>query len=81
MEASRQQLAHPLAARPPSLPERESGCVLVKRIARNATFALLLANLAGAVVTFVLGQWVVPVPNDLQDNSNLLANFVGRCAS
>jgi adenylate cyclase len=77
MEASRQQLPGPVAFSSPSLSSRESGCDLVDRIKRNATAALLLANLAGAVVTFVLGMWVVPVPNDLKDNSNLIANLVG----
>jgi adenylate cyclase len=77
VEASRQQLLEPVAVRPPSLPEREAGCDLVKRIARNATVALVLANLAGAVVTFVLGAWVVPPPRGLTTDTNLLANAIG----
>jgi adenylate cyclase len=77
MEASREKLLGPVAVRPPGLLARESGCDLVERIKRNATHALLLANLAGAVVTFALGQWVVPVPGGLQDNSNLVANVIG----
>jgi adenylate cyclase len=51
--------------------------VIVKRIVRNATVALLLANLAGAVVTFVLGAWIVPPPNGLKAVSNLEANVIG----
>jgi adenylate cyclase len=77
VEASRQQLPRPVAFPSPSLSAREPGCDLVKRIKRNATAALLLANLAGAIVTFVLGVWVVPVPKDLQSDSNLIANTVG----
>jgi adenylate cyclase len=77
VEASRQQLLQPVAARPPTAPEREAGCDLVKRITRNATVALLLANLAGAVVTFVLGAWVVPPPHGLDATTNLTANIVG----
>src|SRR5438067_5840121 len=77
LEASRQQLLGPVAVQPPSLPARESGCHLVERIKRHATHALLLANFAGGVVTFALGQWVVPVPKGLQDNSNLTANLIG----
>src|SRR4051794_37480907 len=77
VEASREKLLGPVAVRPPSLPSREPGCDLVKRIKRNATFALLLANFAGAVVTFVLGNWVVPVPKELQSDSNLVANLIG----
>jgi adenylate cyclase len=66
-----------LAARPPSLPERESGCDVVQRIKRNATVALLLANFAGAVVTFVLGQWVVPIPRGLATDANQRTNLIG----
>ena len=77
MEASRQQLLGPVAVRPPGLPAREPGCNLVRSIKRNATAALLLANFAGAVVTFVLGVWVVPPPKGLQTESNLIANVVG----
>jgi adenylate cyclase len=77
VEASGQQLLGRVAVAPPAPVERESGCVLVKRIARNATVALLLANLAGAVVTFVLGAWVVPAPNGLATDANLRANAIG----
>src|SRR3954453_4746158 len=77
VEASRQQLPRPVAFPSPSPSAREPGCDLVKRIKRNATAALLLANLAGAIVTFVLGLWVVPVPKDLQSHSNQIANIVG----
>jgi adenylate cyclase len=77
VEASRQQLLGPVAVHPPGLPTREPGCELVKRIKRNATFALIMANLAGAVVTFALGQWVVPVPKGLQTDANLRANLIG----
>ena len=81
MEASRQQLLGPMAVRPPSLPERESGCVLVKRITRHATAALLLANLAGGVVTFALGAWIVPPPHGLKPDTNLTTNIVGFAAA
>jgi adenylate cyclase len=57
--------------------EREPGCEMIKRIGRNATVALLLANLAGAVVTFVLGAWVVPAPDGLATDSNLRNNLIG----
>jgi adenylate cyclase len=77
MEASRQQLPRPVAFPSPSLSAREPGCDLVARIKRNATAALLLANFAGAVVTFVLGTWVVPVPKGLAPESNIVANLVG----
>jgi adenylate cyclase len=75
LEASRQQLFAPVAA--PAPPVRERGCDLVKRIKRNATAALLLANFAGAVVTFSLGTWALPVPKGLTRESNLVPNLIG----
>jgi adenylate cyclase len=77
VEASRQQLLGPVAVRPPGLPTREPGCELLKRIKRNVTFALVMANLAGGVVTFVLGMWVVPIPPDLETPENIRANLIG----
>ncbi|MEA2411442.1 MAG: adenylate cyclase [Thermoleophilaceae bacterium] len=77
MEASRQQLFPGIAVAPPSDRAREPGCVMIKRIARNATVALVLANLAGAVVTFVLGAWVVPAPQGLNTDANLRNNLIG----
>jgi adenylate cyclase len=76
MEASRQQLLTGMAVAPRSDREREPGCEMIKRIGRNATVALLLANLAGAIVTFVLGAWVVPAPQGLESDANLRNNAI-----
>ena len=76
MEASRQQLLGPVAL-PPGLHAREPGCDVLRRIKRNSTVALLLANLAGAIVTFVLGVWVVPVPHGLSRGAHLTPNIIG----
>src|SRR3954451_10517569 len=76
MEASRQQLLPGMAVAPRSDREREPGCEMIKRIGRNATVALLLANLAGGVLTFVLGAWVVPAPEGLELDANLRANLI-----
>src|SRR5205085_8733423 len=77
MEASREKLFGPVALPPRRRGAREPGCDIVRRIKRNATAALLLANLAGAIVTFVLGVWVVPIPHGLSRNTNLLPNVIG----
>src|SRR2546423_11562549 len=77
MEASRQQLLGPITARPPAAPEREPGSRMVARVARRATLALLLANGAGAIVTFALGAWVVPPPHGLDPSANLDTNIIG----
>jgi adenylate cyclase len=77
MEASRQQLFSGMAVGPQPAREREPGCDMVKRIARNATVALLLANLAGGVATFVLGAWVVPSPAGLENDANMRNNLIG----
>src|SRR3954469_18954535 len=77
MEASRQQLFPGMATAPLSDREREPSCELVKRIARNATVALLLANFAGGVVTFVLGAWVVPAPQGVASDANMRHNLIG----
>src|SRR5205823_1499957 len=74
---SRQQLLGGIPVRPPGSPEREPGAELLSRVARHATVALLLANLAGAVVTFVLGAWVVPPPHGLDPDTNLSTNIIG----
>jgi adenylate cyclase len=76
MEASGQQLMPGLAVAPRPDRERESGCHMIKRIGRNATVALLLANLAGAVLTFTLGAWVVPAPEGLELDANLRTNLI-----
>jgi adenylate cyclase len=75
MEASRQQLFTGIAA--PRTRERQPGCEIVKRIARNATVALILANLSGAIVTFVLGAWVVPAPPGVATDGNMRNNLIG----
>jgi adenylate cyclase len=77
VEASRQQRLQPAAVRPPAPPERVPSSELVSRIARRATVALVLANAAGALVTFVLGAWVVPAPSGLETDDNLRANVIG----
>src|SRR3954465_3387558 len=77
MEASRQQLFPGMAAAPLSDRGREPSCEIVKRIARNATVALILANLAGGVVTFTLGAWVVPAPEGLETDANMRNNLIG----
>jgi adenylate cyclase len=77
MEASRQQLPGGIAPRPPAGSEREPGGELVARVARHATVALMFANLAGAVVTFVLGAWVVPPPHGIDVSTNLDTNIIG----
>jgi adenylate cyclase len=76
LEASRQQLFGPVAL-PPGLHAREPGCDVLRRIRRNSTVALLLANTAGAIVTFVLGVWVVPIPHGLSRDAHLLPNIIG----
>jgi adenylate cyclase len=77
VEASRQQLLPGMAVAPSSTSEREPGCEIVKRIARDAKVALPLANLAGAIATFALGAWVVPPPDGLDISKNLEANAIG----
>jgi adenylate cyclase len=77
MEASGQQLLPGLAVAPPSVSEREPGCEIVKRITRDAKVALPVANLAGAIVTFALGAWIVPPPDGLDISKNLQANAIG----
>src|SRR3954468_4630914 len=77
MGASRQQLLTGMAVAPRTDREREPGCEMIKRIGRNATVALLLANLAGGVVTFVLGAWVVPAPEGLESDANMRNNLIG----
>src|SRR3954469_24428221 len=56
--------------------EREPGCEIVKRTTRDAKVALPLANLAGAVLTFVLGAWIVPPPEGIAIGDNLTTNVV-----
>jgi adenylate cyclase len=56
--------------------EREPGCAIVKRTTRDAKIALPLANLAGAVLTFVLGAWIVPPPEGIDIGDNLATNAV-----
>src|SRR4051794_25354885 len=74
---------HPVVTRtalePPRAP-REPGPLLAERIARRARFSLLAANLAGAVIVFVLGNWVVPFPKEGSTSSNITANVIGFCA-
>jgi adenylate cyclase len=77
MEASRQQLFPGIAVAPRSDAEREPGCTMVKRIARNATVALILANFAGGIVTFILGAWVVPAPPGVATDANMRNNLIG----
>src|SRR3954452_18788192 len=81
MEASRQQLLTGMAVAPRTDREREPGCQMIKRIGRNATVALLLANLAGGVLTFVLGAWIVPPPDGLDLNANLRSNLIAFAAA
>ncbi|MEA2441216.1 MAG: adenylate cyclase, partial [Thermoleophilaceae bacterium] len=73
---SGQQLLHPVAGRPPASPGRDPNSEILRQIVRHATVALLLANLAGAIVTFVLGSWVVPPPNGLATDANLRTNAI-----
>jgi adenylate cyclase len=58
-------------------PEREPGPVMAARIRRRYTYSLLGANLAGAVLTFVLGSWVVPYPAEGSTSGNITANLIG----
>jgi adenylate cyclase len=58
-------------------PERLPGPELAALIRRRATVALLGANLAGAVLTFVLGNWVVPYPAEGSSSANITANVIG----
>ena len=76
MEASRQQLFPGMAVAPQADREREPGCEIVKRTTRDAKVALPLANLAGAVLTFVLGAWIVPPPEGIDIGHNLVTNVV-----
>src|SRR5215212_7224449 len=57
---------HPVVSHAPvdARPEREPGPALAARIRRRYTYSLLGANFAGAVLTFVLGNWVVPFPSE-----------------
>src|SRR3954470_3079491 len=77
MEASRQRLFPGMAAAPLSDRGREPSCEIVKRVARNATVALILANFAGGVVTFALGAWVVPAPPGVESDANMRNNLIG----
>src|SRR3954463_7646619 len=61
----------------PSSPERVPGLVLAEQIRRRVTIALLWANCTGAVLTFVLGNWVVPFPSEGSDAANIWANVIG----
>ena len=81
MEASRQQLLARTPIDLSALANRCPGHILVQRIRRNATVALLAANGAGAVVTFVLGAWIVPPPAGIKPSDNLEANVIGFVAA
>ncbi len=56
--------------------ERQPGRALSARMTRQARFALVAANAAGALVTFTLGTWIVPVPEEGLTGSNLVVNLV-----
>ncbi|MEA2375695.1 MAG: adenylate cyclase [Thermoleophilaceae bacterium] len=56
--------------------ERQPGRALAARIRRQARVALLGANVAGALVVFVLGTWVIPVPAEGLRGGNLVLNLV-----
>jgi adenylate cyclase len=81
VEASRQQLLKPVASRPPVTREREPGKRIVDRITRRAIVALALANGAGALVTFVLGAWVIPPPAGIKVSDNMAANVIAFAAA
>jgi adenylate cyclase len=76
MEVGRQTVV-PGAPGEPFASEREPGPVLAERIRRRATISLLGANLAGAVLTFVLATWVVPFPPEGATAASLRANVIG----
>src|SRR3954464_5459935 len=65
-----------MAVAPQQDREREPGCAIVERTTRDAKVALPLANLAGAVLTFVLGVWIVPPPEGIDIGDNLATNAV-----
>jgi adenylate cyclase len=56
--------------------QREPSSQVIRRIAHRASVALVLANFAGAFVTFVLGAWVVPNPAGSAAAANLRANVI-----
>ena len=56
--------------------ERVPGPELAARIRKRATIALLGANTAGAVLTFTLGNWVVPFPPEGSTDENVRANLI-----
>jgi adenylate cyclase len=76
MELGRQPVVAGAHIEPPAA-EREPGPVLAARIRRRYTYSLLGANLAGAVLTFVLGNWVVPFPAEGSTSANITANAIG----
>jgi adenylate cyclase len=71
-----QQPVVPRARVEPLAPERVPGPVLARQIRRRATVSLLGANLAGAVLTFVLANWVVPFPSEGTTPGNIKANAI-----
>src|SRR3954471_3992255 len=77
--AARAARARPAARRTHRAP-RAPGPRLAGRNAPRAGFSLLAANLPGAVVVFVLGNWVVPFPKEGSTSSNITANVIGFCA-
>jgi adenylate cyclase len=75
MEVGRQPVVPRARVEPPA--DREPGPLLARRIRHRATWSLLAANCAGAVLTFVLGNWVVPFPEEGSSPSNIRANVIG----
>src|SRR3954452_15100071 len=71
---------HPVATRAPleqGPPQaREPGAALASRLRSRATVALVGANAAGAVLTAVLGTWVVPFPDEGSTAGNVRVNVI-----
>src|SRR4051812_13834328 len=67
---------HPVGTRTALEPPREPGPVLARRLRERATVALLAANAAGAVLTAVLGTWVVPFPDEGTTPGNVRLNVI-----
>jgi adenylate cyclase len=57
-------------------PDREPGPQVAARVKRRTSVALVAANAAGAVVTFLLGTWVVPAPKEGLTDHNLHLNVI-----
>jgi adenylate cyclase len=75
MEIERQAVVERAETTPLTV-ERVPGRVLASRIRGRATVALIGANAAGAVLTFALGNWVVPFPPEGSTDESVRTNVI-----